>query len=289
MIATCVVIYLMVQPVLNSKFGLGLPGLFGGSSSQPAIASTDTGDVGSGSARTSPSTERQSSATDRANADQANSGEVIGDLVLKPKAQSRSSRAQVVDSSNANSSDEMRPDSLAVAETVTEAPRQQSSTKTTPKSNGQKPAATKSSKEDPQDETAQAPLGKLTQVGPKIFETTAGLRYGPGSVDGHRLLHIMQHAKDRPDKPVHGVFDGDEYKIRAMIDEAYLIADLRGPPQAKKEVEQNRTIWKVDMKRKVGYLGGETGKRKGHPPLTGIQIVLEGVNVITAFPIDPRR
>lgn len=137
---------------------------------------------------------------------------------------------------------------------------------------------------------APPPLGRLKDIGGGVYETTAGLRYGPGSVDGHRLKHVMKHAKDSPGRPVHGVFDpGEERKVFAAVDEAYLIADLRGPPQAKKKTEGNRTIWMVDMKRTVGYLGGQVGQRKNNPPLTGIRLVLEGRNVITAYPDDPSR
>ena len=136
---------------------------------------------------------------------------------------------------------------------------------------------------------ASPQLGVLKKTGDMVFETTAGLVYTRGSADGHRLKHVMRHAEDVPGKPVHGVFDpGGERAVFAAIDEAYLIADLRGPPQARKQTEDGRTIWTVDMKRRVGYLGGQSGKRKGNPPLTGIKLVLEGRNVITAFPVEIR-
>lgn len=245
-IVALAVIYLMIQPILSSKLGIPLPGLFGGSDQQPVIASTEPASSG-----------------DRVSA----SPKAMGDLVLQPKAKSTSSNNHTT----ASESNGRQP--IAQATTT----RSQVGSKSADSGTGDSSAK------------SQAPLGKLTEVAPKVFETTAGLRYGPGSVDRHRLLHVMQHAKDRPEKPVHGVFDGDEYKIRAVIDEAYLIADLRGPPQAKKTVEGDRTVWKVDLKRKVGYLGGQVGKRKNFPSLTGVQLVLEGVNVITAYPVDPRR
>lgn len=274
MIATFVVIYLLVQPVLNQKLGLKLPGLFGGSSSQPALASTSTENG---------STPTVVTASDRN--DGTTSQVAMGDLVIRPKAPSKSEpTASGKSVSSPKESPAAKPTSKPTGNPNREGTSGNQSTTTKPSG-----SSTSSGKTDTETGKPQAPLGKLTEVGPKVFETTAGLRYGPGSVDGHRLLHIMEHAKDRPDKPVHGVFEGDEYTIRAMIDEAYLIAELRGPPQAKKEVEGERTIWKVDMKRKIGYLGGETGKRKGKPALTGIQLVLEGANVITAYPIDPRR
>lgn len=265
MIAAIVVVYLMVQPTLNAQFGLKLPGLFSGRTTDPAMTvagndatgrdATGRDATGSNETETAPST-----------------AVAMGELVLKPSAPTQREQTSTKPGSTASNSTVQRSERSSTAKAH---------------ANSAKPATENSSKTE--STQAEPPLGKLTQVGPKVFETTAGLRYGPGSVDGHRLLHVMEHAKDRPDKPVHGVFEGDEFKVRAMIDEAYLIADLRGPPQAKKNTEGQRTIWKVDMKRKVGYLGGQVGKRKGRPPLTGIQLVLEGQNVITAYPIDPRR
>ena len=136
---------------------------------------------------------------------------------------------------------------------------------------------------------AAPPLGKLTRVGDMVFETTAGLRYTRGSAEGHRLKHVMRHAEDDPGRPVHSVFEpGDERAVFAVIDEAYLIADLEGPPRARKTDERGRTVWIVDMRRPVGYVGGQKGKRKGYPKVNGIKLVLDGRNVITAFPDDVR-
>lgn len=263
-IAAVAVIYLLVQPVLSSKLGLPLPGIFGNGEQRPAMASAD------GEAASSPESSTQSANT---------SPVAMGDLVLKPKAPS-TTRANARENSSANARTN-RDRTIAATNAGT--------TSTASSSKDGKSGSSSQATDTRSTDTETPPLGKLTEVSPKVFETTAGLRYGPGSVDKHRLLHLMQHAKDRPDKPVHGVFEGDEYQVRALVDEAYLIADLRGPPQAKKSVEGNRTIWKVDMKKRVGYLGGEVGQRKNNPPLTGIQLVLEGQNVITAYPIDPRR
>lgn len=255
-IAAVAVIYLLVQPVLSSKFGLPLPGVFGSSEQRPAMVSAE------GEAASAPESSTQSENT---------SPVAMGDLVLKPKAPSTS-----------------RANDRANNARTTAAPNA-GNTSTANSTKDGKSGSSSQATDTRSTDTETPPLGKLTEISPKVFETTAGLRYGPGSVDKHRLLHLMQHAKDRPDKPVHGVFEGDEYQVRALVDEAYLIADLRGPPQAKKSVEGNRTIWKVDMKKRVGYLGGEVGKRKNNPALTGVQLVLEGQNVITAYPIDPRR
>ena len=38
------------------------------------------------------------------------------------------------------------------------------------------------------------------------------------------------------------------------------------------------------MHRRIGYKGGRVGKDGGNPPLHRIRLVLEGRNVITAYP-----
>lgn len=158
------------------------------------------------------------------------------------------------------------------------------------------PATTaKPAEKPPQPESTQASrtttpaepaLGQLREIGRKVFVSTAGLHYRPGSADGHRLDHIMRHAEDDLSKPVHGVFLGDRDAILKLIDEAYLIALKRGPPQVIVEDEDDRTVYTVDMKKKIGYVGGEVGQRKKKPACTKLRIVLEGTNVITAFPTD---
>lgn len=132
-------------------------------------------------------------------------------------------------------------------------------------------------------------LGVLKPVGRDVFETTAGLRYGPGSREGHRLKHIMKHAEDQPNRPgSHGVFDNgdDRVKVLAVIDEAYLLA-LQGGSNVKTEKQERRVVYTVNLKRRIGYVGGQTGKRRNKPAATHVRLVLEGKNVITAFPLKP--
>jgi hypothetical protein len=137
------------------------------------------------------------------------------------------------------------------------------------------------------DSTSQVPLGELREVSPRVFESTAGLRYRPGSEEGHRVDHILTHAEDDPDRPgSHGVFDGDRAVILAVIDEAYLKAQ-RGGRDVKTEREDGRTIHTVNMQKRVGYVGGESGRRRDHPETRHVRLVLEGVDVITAFPVRP--
>ena len=137
-----------------------------------------------------------------------------------------------------------------------------------------------------QSSVEQAPqLGELKQVSRTVYESTAGLRYTSGSQDGHRLTHLMKHAGDDPDRPVHGVFDGTKRGILVLLDEAWTIAQKRGPPQVQKDIERDRTIYTIDMKKRIGYVGGQRGDRDNHPACRKIRLVVEGRDVITAYPV----
>lgn len=127
-------------------------------------------------------------------------------------------------------------------------------------------------------------LGKLKEIENNVFESTAGLVYVPGSADGHRLKHVMQHAKDNPQKEVHGVFDGDRDEILAVIDEAWTRAQ-KGGSDVRSEKQNNRRVYTVNLKRRVGQVGGRQGERQGNPECRYIRIVLENENeVVTAYP-----
>ena len=129
----------------------------------------------------------------------------------------------------------------------------------------------------------QAPF--LVEVSENVFESPAGLVYRSGSVDGHRVDHVLSHAKDIPSKPIHGVFRGDREEIFRLIDEAWQIAQTRGPPQVETEQNRDRTVLTVDMKRPIGFVGGQSGKRQGHPECRKVRLVVEDQNVITAYPM----
>lgn len=127
-------------------------------------------------------------------------------------------------------------------------------------------------------------LGQLREIRSNVFESTAGLRYVPGSADSHRLRHVMQHAKNDLSKPKHGVFEGNRDEILAVIDEAYEKA-LMGGKDVRKRMENNRLVYIVNLGRKIGYAGGSEGERQGNPDCRYVQLVLEDENVvITAYP-----
>ncbi|MFO1001982.1 MAG: hypothetical protein U0936_16730 [Planctomycetaceae bacterium] len=127
-------------------------------------------------------------------------------------------------------------------------------------------------------------LGKLKEIEDNVFESTAGLLYVPGGAEGHRLKHVMQHAKDNPSKPVHGVFDGDRDEILAVIDEAFMLAK-KGGSDVRSEKQNGRRVYTVNLRRRIGQVGGSEGERQGHPDCRFVRIVLENENeVISAYP-----
>ena len=127
-------------------------------------------------------------------------------------------------------------------------------------------------------------LGQLRDVGKDIFESSAGLRYLPGSADGHRLKHVMKHAADDPKKKIHGVFEGDRDTILAVIDEAWIQAKKSGP-DVRRQSQNDRTVVTANLKRRIGYVGGSDGAAKKNPECRFLRLVLERQNdVVTAYP-----
>ncbi len=145
-----------------------------------------------------------------------------------------------------------------------------------------KPPATTTQKKD------EPTLGVLRDIGRGVKMSSAGLRYTPGSREGHRLDHVKRHAEDAPSRPIHGVFDGGEAKMLATIDQAYLLIKQKSK-QVKSKREGDRTVYEVDLGKRIGYIGGQSGKRQGKPACHHVRLVLEGNAVITAFPFRPYR
>lgn len=127
----------------------------------------------------------------------------------------------------------------------------------------------------------------LKEVGRNRFESPAGLLYTPGSFEGHRLKHLMKHAVDDPDRQgQHGVFDdGEAIGIVQLLDEAYEQAIANESTDTSRE--RNRTVYTVNMGRRIGYIGGKSGSRKNYPAAKHIRIVVEKNRLITAFPVRP--
>jgi hypothetical protein len=102
------------------------------------------------------------------------------------------------------------------------------------------------------------------------------------------VQHVLRHAEDIPSRPgplPHGVFDAGRSGTLRVIDEAWAIAQ-RGGPGVTVIQEGNRTVYIIDMGRRVGYIGGQGGADMGNPAAYRIKLVIENGNqVVTAYPI----
>lgn len=117
------------------------------------------------------------------------------------------------------------------------------------------------------------------------FTSPQGLVYTMGPNREHRLEHLFRHAEDQPDRPGrHGVFDGSPDEILQRLDQAYKLVKFKSS-DVRSEPDGQRTAYTINMKKRVGYIGGETGKRQDHPTARKIKLVLEGARVITAYPL----
>ncbi|WP_369745692.1 RHS repeat-associated core domain-containing protein [Paenarthrobacter sp. AMU7] len=106
----------------------------------------------------------------------------------------------------------------------------------------------------------------LKSLGKSLYQSPAGLIYGPSKNHGHRLTHVLQHAFDDPTKKLHTRFSSGMGALKT-VDEAWL---LRGGP-----VPGNPSKYIVPMGKQVGA-GGETNVTIIVRPGT--------TELITAFP-----
>ncbi len=126
--------------------------------------------------------------------------------------------------------------------------------------------------------------GLLESIGRDRYQSPAGLVYGPGSEEGHRLKHVERHLEDQPNRPgKHGVFDGDMAAVIRWIDDAYQRAE-RGAKGVSKREEEGRTVIEASFDKPIGYIGGRDGKKAGNPPAKRLRLVVDERQVITAFP-----
>jgi hypothetical protein len=127
--------------------------------------------------------------------------------------------------------------------------------------------------------------GLLKEVSTDRFLSPAGLLYTPGSEEGHRLKHLERHTQDMPQRPgSHGVFDGGMEGALQAIDSAYqMVKEKKSGVQ--QEEKGSRTIYTVNMGRRIGYVGGREGNRRERPMARRLRLVVEENRVITAFPL----
>ena len=146
---------------------------------------------------------------------------------------------------------------------------------------GRQTGTAKPKSENAESEPYLTPTGKKNRL-----RSPAGLIYGESRGE-HRVDHVMRHAKDDPSRRLHSVFEGDKKKILKVIDEAYRLIESKSnrvqkTPDKKLDF---RAKYTVDMKRKIGYLGGQIGKRQNYPPRSKLSLVLDnGKFMVTAYP-----
>lgn len=126
--------------------------------------------------------------------------------------------------------------------------------------------------------------GLLKDTGREVYVSPAGLRYTRGSEEGHRLKHLEKHLKDIPDRPgKHGVFGGDMAQALRWIDDAYT-RGKQGAKGVRQRAEDGRTVYEVPFTKTIGFIGGRDGKRENNPDAKRLRLVVDGDQVITAFP-----
>jgi hypothetical protein len=145
------------------------------------------------------------------------------------------------------------------------------------------PSSTKDSSADWAHSNESPAQEFLVSVGGDRLQSPAGLIYGMGGGGEHRVDHVLNHAVDDPRRPVHGVFDGDRDSILKLIDEAYEMIKSKSK-NVESDNSRGNTAYTVSMGRKIGYEGGQKGKRDNRKSLDRIKLILDGNRVITAYP-----
>jgi len=132
--------------------------------------------------------------------------------------------------------------------------------------------------------TENQPAGPyLKPDGGRNLKSPAGLIYTGGRE--HRSDHVLRHAKDMPDRPgTHGVFTANGDDVFRLVDEAYELVKSKSKQVKMTPANDGKTEYVIDMKRKIGYKGGQSGKRSNHPPLYKVKLILGDNRVITAYP-----
>lgn len=167
------------------------------------------------------------------------------------------------------------------------APKKSTDAKQSPsltQTNGNQTAKPADSKQTKPNASGDLLYGLLKDAGREVYISPAGLRYTRGSEEGHRLKHMEKHLSDIPDRPgKHGVFDGDMAQALRWIDDAYTRGKQRAKGVRKRE-EDGRTVYEVPFTKPIGYIGGRDGKRDKNPDAKRLRLVVDGDQVITAFP-----
>lgn len=148
------------------------------------------------------------------------------------------------------------------------------------------PEAAGDSADTKKDKPRVTPKPYLADGGNGSKVSPGGLVYTSTRHGEHRTAHVLRHASDQPKRAgSHGVFDvDDEDQLFQLIDEAYALIKSQSKRVDAGKEEDGKRAFVVDMKRVIGYRGGQNGKRDGYPKLKKIKLILADNRVITAYP-----
>lgn len=110
----------------------------------------------------------------------------------------------------------------------------------------------------------RAKFNKITRT----LTISVGLNYGQDSVQGNKVLHVLEHEKLNPTKTTHSVFSADRKGILGVVDEAWL--------SKRSSVDGDPGAYVVPMGRVIGT-SGETNIKIIVRPKTN--------KIITAYPV----
>lgn len=260
-VIVAVSLYAFAQPHLNERYGWNLPGL----------KKTHEGQIASHEANTGH--ERTASGTILSPRDDAGSAPPAGSGVATSDTGPLSERVQSATQRNGASRERIPEERMKPSGSTPGMAGNKAPPNAAPSTAGQNPA-----------DGDKLLYGLLREIRADRYISPQGLQYLPGSAEGHRLEHLRRHTEDQPSRPgKHGVFDGGMEGALATIDDAYQRA--RKNQRTTKQVDRDRTIYTVDMGRRIGYVGGRDGNRQRKPMARRVKMVLEGTQVITAYPL----
>ena len=266
-IVVALIVYALVQPIANSRFGWRLPSLAGalGMEKPAANSPVEPNSRIGGAQSTTQSVETNSQNSTRED--------------------SRDFEPEREPSELESETNRAAPPNKAT-ESQTTAKRQPDVKQPTEKTLAADNATVKATepKQTKPDASGNLLYGLLKDTGREVYVSPAGLSYTRGSAEGHRLKHIEKHLKDIPDRPgKHGVFDGDMAQVLRWIDDAYT-RGKQGAKGVRKRDEDGRTVYEVPFTKTIGFIGGRDGKRDNNPEAKRLRLVVDGDQVITAFP-----
>jgi hypothetical protein len=258
------IVYVVLQPRLNQWFGWQLPTVASMVGDEKPAKATN---------KKSESTKNDSSKNDTAKLSKKGK-EVEADLEKEHKHETASSKKKPA--GNTKIADD--------ADQADEEPEQPINTSGKSDNNNPSQPAKAATKPKNNSDDSEPLYGFLTEVGRNRYESPAGLIYGPGSEEGHRLKHIARHLEDQPDRPgSHGVFKGDMKAFLTAIDEGYVRAK-KGAKGTTKNEDDGSMVYEITFDKAIGFIGGEAGGRKKNQATKKLRLVVKGNNVITAFP-----